>query len=84
MRWRSAIVLTELNSASQLSWGALNAKNMDISENPLDDDRHMQNAVKRARTSWRKIVWKKLDVQTADKILWLTQDVTLFTKKKKK
>ena len=32
---------------------------------------------------WRKIAWKKLDMQTADKNIWLTQDFAMFTKKEK-
>ena len=34
-------------------------------------------------TTQRKIVWKKFDVQTANKITRLTQELALFTKKKK-
>ena len=78
--WRSAIVSS---STSQLPWGASNAKNIDTSGKPLEDDRHVQNAVKRTRTNWSKIAWKKLDVQTADKIIRLTQDLVKFTKKEK-
>ena len=40
---------------------------------------HVPNAVKRTRTTWRKILRKKFDVQTADKITRLTQDLALFT-----
>ena len=49
---------------------------MDSREKPVKDDRHVPNAVKRTRITWRKIAWKKLDVQTADKIIRLTQDIT--------
>ena len=74
------IVLKELSSTFQLPWGTSNAKNMDTTGKPVEDDRH----VKRTRTTWRKIAWKKLLVQTADKIIQLKQDLALFTKKKKK
>ena len=49
---------------------------------PVDDDRQGPNAVKRTRTTWRKIAWKKLHVQTADKIIRHTQDLAMFTKRK--
>ena len=42
------------------------------------------NAVKRTRAMQRKIAWKKFDVQTANKIFRLTQELALFTKKKNK
>ena len=50
---------------------------------PVEDDRHVPNAIKRTRITLRKIAWKKLDVQTADKIIRVTQDLALFTKKEK-
>ena len=81
-RWKSALVLRELSSMSQPPWGAFNAKNMDTTGKPREDDRFVQNAVKRTQTTWRKIAWKKIDVQTADKIIRLMQDLALFTKKK--
>ena len=51
---------------------------------PVDDDKHLPNAVKRAQTIWKKIAWKKLNVQITDKIIWFTQDLVRFTKKKRK
>ena len=57
---------------------------MDTTGKLVEDDRYVQNAVKRTRATWRKIVWKKLDVQTADKIIRVTQDLAMFTKKKMK
>ena len=38
----------------------------------------------RTRTMQRKITWKKFDVQTANKIIRLTQELVQFTKTKKK
>ena len=61
-RWRSAFVLRELSRISQYPWGASNAKNMDITGKPLEDDRHVLNAVKRTQTTWKKITWSKLGV----------------------
>ena len=56
---------------------------MDTTGKHVEDDRHVPNAMKRTQTMWRKIVWKKSDVQIADKIIWLTQDLAMFTKKGK-
>ena len=44
----------------------------------------MPNAVKRTGTTWRKIACSKLTVQTADKIIRLTQDLEVFAEKEKK
>ena len=44
----------------------------------------MPNAVERIRTTWRNIAWKKLDVQTTNKIIQYKQDLAMFTKKKRK
>ena len=54
---------------------------MDTTRKPVKDDIHVPNAVKRTRTSWRKIARKKFDVQTVNKIIQLTQYLALFTKK---
>ena len=48
-------------------------------EEPLEDNRHELNVVKRNRTIWKKIVWSKLHVQTANKIIRLSQDLEMFT-----
>ena len=57
-------------------------KNIDATGNPVEDDRHVLNSVKRTRTIERKIAWRKLDVQIADMITRLTQELAMFTKKK--
>ena len=56
-RWRSAIVFGEASSTSQLTWDGSNAKHMDTIGKPIEDDRHVPNAVKRMQTTWRKILW---------------------------
>ena len=83
-RWKSAIVLRQLSSTFQLPWCASNAKNMDTTGKPVEDNRHVPNAVKRTRTTWRKIAWKKLDVQTTVKIIRLTQDLAMFINERRK
>ena len=80
---RSAIVLRESSSTSQFLWGASNEKNMDTTEKPVEDDRHVPDTVKKIRTIWRKISWSKLDVSTADKIIRLKYDLAMLTKKRK-
>ena len=77
------MVLRELSSTSQLPWSASNVKNLNTTGKPVEDDRHVPNTVKRTRTMQRKIAWKKFDVQTANKIIRLTQELALFIKKKK-
>ena len=84
MSWRSAFVLRELSGMSQRVWGVSNAKNMDTTGKPVKDNRYMPNTMKRTRPTWRKIAWSKLDVQTAHKISRLTQNLAMFTKKKRK
>ena len=56
---------------------------MDTTEKPVENNTHVPNVGKRTQTTWRKIASKKFDVQTADKILQLMQDHSMFTKKKK-
>ena len=55
--------------------GASNVRNLDTTGKPVEDDRHVPNAVKRPLTMQRKIAWKKFDVQTANKIIRLTQEL---------
>ena len=71
-----------LSSTFQCPWGASNAQNMDTTGKPVKDDRHVRNAVKRTGTTWRKIVWRKFNVQTIDKIIRFMQDLKMFTKRK--
>ena len=66
-RLRLALVLRELSSRSQFPWAASNPQNMDTTGKPVEDNRHVWNAVNRTQTTWRKIARKKLDVQTANK-----------------
>ena len=79
--WRSAIVLREFSSMSQRPCGVSNSKNMDTTGKPAEDDTYVPNAMKRTRTIWRKIAWRKLDVQKADNIIRLTQHLAMFTRK---
>ena len=81
-RWRLAIVLRELSNTSQHSWGASNAKNMDSTGKPVENNTHVLNVGKRTLTTLWKIASKKFNVQNADKILQLMQDLLIFTKKK--
>ena len=67
------------------SWKARpSSRNLNTTGKPVEDDRYIPNAMKRTRTMQRKIAWKKLHVQTANKIIRLTQELVVFTKKKKK
>ena len=50
-------------------WGASNVKNLDTTEKPVEDNRHVPNVVKRTQTMQWKISWKKFDVQTVNKII---------------
>ena len=52
--------------------GASNAKNMDTTGKPVEDDRHVPNAVKKTQTTWRKIALSK-DMPTPTYIYTLTQ-----------
>ena len=51
---------------------------------PVEDDRCVPNVVKKTGTTWRKIAWKKLNVQTANTIIQCLKDFELFTIKERK
>ena len=81
-RRKSAIVLRNSSHMSKRPRGSSNAKNMDTTVKPVEDNRHMQNVLKMTWTTCRKIARSNLDEQTANKIIQLTQDLVMFTKKK--
>ena len=84
MRWGSAIILRGSWSTCQHPCVTSSTKKMDNTRKPVGDDTHALNAVKRTRTMWRKIAWKRFDMQTVDKIIQFMQDLAVFAKKKKK
>ena len=64
--------------------GVSNVRNMATTEKLAEDSRHVLTVMKRTLVIWRKIALRKLDVQTANNTIQLTQDlVTSIIKKKK-
>ena len=83
-KWKSAIVSRGLNNIFQYTWGASNAKNMNTTGKLTEEEKYMPSTVKKTQTTYRKIVKRKLDVQTADMAIQLTQDFVMSIKKKRK